>query len=329
MSADAAILSALRGAGPGGIAASDLAARAGIAPDILRDRIGVLSRNGFRIECDPVKAFRLLHSPDRLMADHVVACMGERDVVGSTVRVLGETSSTNEVAFRWARAGAREGTTVLTEHQSHGRGRMGRSWQASRGSSLLLSVLLHPPGPPARQTRLTILAAAALTRAIEGLVGEAPSVKWPNDILVEGRKMAGILTEVCADSDGSCRAVVGIGLNVNQSEADFPPELHATATSLRLWTGREWNRNEVAARLLVEMDSLYRMMRRGEFFRVLAQWRERCATLGESVTLRLGHGTLHGVAEALEEDGSLLLRTAEGNLERIHAGDPVPVRTGP
>ncbi len=321
MSPDALVLASLLEVGAGGAEEGELARRAGLGVPDLRRRMRSLVRNGFGIgERDPGR-WRLHRRPGRLIAALIAARLGPGRVVGSSIRVLEETGSTNEAVLRWSRSRAQEGTVALAELQTQGRGRMGRRWESPRGRSLLLSVLLHPPGPPARHTRLTMMGAVALARTLEGLTGIPPAIKWPNDILSGGRKLAGILAEAHLGPDRPSPVALGMGLNVNQSEEDLPFHLRHLATSMRMCAGRGWNRNEVAARLLSELDGLYTGLLQGLYPALHREWCRRCDTLGRTVTVLQGSRRLVGMAEALHEDGSLLLRTREGSLHTLHSGE--------
>ena len=149
----------------------------------------------------------------------------------------------------------------------------------------------------------------------------APSIKWPNDILIGNRKLAGVLTELAAEIDRIRYVILGIGVNVNSTHSDFPPDVRGIATSLRLETGSPVRRAELAAVILRELDFDYDRLCRGGFASIADEWAEQCATLGQRISIRVGERTVHGQAEALDDSGALLLRTAHGHLERIVGGD--------
>jgi BirA family biotin operon repressor/biotin-[acetyl-CoA-carboxylase] ligase len=170
-------------------------------------------------------------------------------------------------------------------------------------------------------TRLTIAAAAALARAVELVTGLKPEIKWPNDLLLGGRKVAGILTEMNAEMDRVRHAIVGLGVDVNQGRDDFPPELRRSATSLRIEGGRLVSRAELALTLLRELDRDYARAMSDRFEEVVDEWEARCGTIGQHVVIRTGARELRGRAETLDVDGALLLRTEHGHLERVVGGD--------
>jgi BirA family biotin operon repressor/biotin-[acetyl-CoA-carboxylase] ligase len=276
---------------------------------------------GYDIEASPHRGYRLLSSPDSLHADDLYSRLGLTRVIGREIHVFQETTSTNDVAARLARGEAREGAVVFAESQSKGRGRMGRVWLSPAGKGLWFTVLLRPNIAPAGATQLTIAAATALARAITLQTGIVPDIKWPNDILIRGRKVAGILTEMSAELDHLKDLLLGIGMDVNLETEDFPAALRQTATSLAIETGAKVNRSELAVAILRELDRDYDLINKGHFEVLAEQWQERCSTLGREVSIRVGDRVIRGQAESLDDDGALLVRGAHGHLERIIGGD--------
>jgi len=318
---DTAILTALRQAEEGSVSGADLAQRLQVTRAAVWARIEALRALGFEIEASPHHGYRLLSSPDRLYADDLKSRLGDTAVVGREIRVFQETNSTNDLADRLARDGVAEGTVVFAEKQNRGRGRMGRMWASPAGLGLWLSVVLRPRLAPQAATQLTIAAATAVRRAIHQITSLEPDIKWPNDLLLEGRKTAGILTEMGAELDKIKYVIIGIGVNVNLETTDFPPELRRVATSLRQALGRPIHRPELAAALLRELDVDYARVCSGRFEEVAEEWSSHCRTLGQKVTILQGERRIEGRAESLDQDGALLLRNARGRLERIIGGD--------
>jgi len=319
MTVDAKILGALRNAGANGLTPAALAARVGESPKAIAARLAALQRLGYDIESSPHLGYRLVSEPDILNADDLLSRLPEARIVGRDIQVFQETSSTNDIAEKLARDGVAEGVVIFAESQTKGRGRLGRKWMSPAGQGLWFSVLLRPPLPPGSVTQLTIAAATAVARAIRTQTGLAPEIKWPNDILLGGRKTVGILTELSAEADRVRYVIIGIGVDVNVIE--FPPELAGVATSLAQAAGRRFVRSEIAAAILRELDRDYARLARGEFAAVAEEWEEQCVTLGQRVRILTGDRTLTGRAETLDTDGALLLRTDHGHLERIVGGD--------
>ncbi len=243
-----------------------------------------------------------------------------RRLFGNRLFWLPTATSTNDVVRDLARQGAPEGTVVVADYQTAGRGRMGRRWVAPPGACLLCSLLFRPYPDHVRD--LPVLCALAAADAVE-IVAEIPvSLKWPNDLVVvrgEGwRKLGGLLAETEASGGGVEFVVVGIGINVNVPP-DFLPDLSPEATSILAETGRETDRERLLGVLLERVDLRYEQLRAGQ--RPLAEWAARLATLGRKVRLVTGEGEWRGVAEAVDEDGALLLRTPDGALRRVLVGD--------
>jgi BirA family biotin operon repressor/biotin-[acetyl-CoA-carboxylase] ligase len=321
MGVDASILKALREAGDGGVSGAELAQQLRISRAAIWARIEELRRLGYEIVASPHQGYRLEAVPDALHADDLLARLGPVRSVGRDIRVFQETTSTNDVMERLARDGVAEGVVVFAESQTRGRGRLGRTWLSPPNSGLWFSVLLRPNLRPQAATQLTVAAATALVRAIRRQTGLEPEIKWPNDVLVGRRKVAGVLTELAAELDHIRHVILGIGVDVNLAERDFPEGLRATATSLYLETGRRCSRAELAATLLEELDRDYQRVTQRRFPELATEWEGLCSTLGRTVRIHLGERVLVGRAEALDEDGALLLRTEHGTLERIMGGD--------
>ncbi len=322
MTTDARILSALRAAGTDWVSGADLAEQLGMTRAAVWAHIQELRALGFEIEASPHRGYRLLRSPDRLLADDLVARLaGQVKVIGRDIRVFTRTSSTNDVVEKLARDGVAEGVVVFAEEQTSGRGRLGRTWVSPAGKGLWFSVLLRPRLRPDEATQVTVAAAAALCRALRRETGLPVAVKWPNDLTCRGRKLVGLLTELNADPDSIRHVILGIGVDVNLERGDFPPDLREIATSLRLELGRAVDRPHLAAALLRALDEDYGRLGGGEFRSLADEWARYCTTLGRRVTIVWGTRRLEGWAEALDDSGALLVRTDHGHLERVLGGD--------
>jgi BirA family biotin operon repressor/biotin-[acetyl-CoA-carboxylase] ligase len=235
--------------------------------------------------------------------------------VGRRLEYRATVGSTQELARELARAGAAEGTVVLAGRQTAGRGRLGRSWISPRGG-LYLTVILRPPTRHLKA--LVIIAALAVARAVERLTGLQTSLKWPNDVLVAGRKVSGILSESELVGEGVSYVLVGIGVNVNSDMAGYG-EAAPLATSVMTELGREVPREALAAGILNEFEALYLAAQAGE--PIDQEWRARLGMLGKEVRVRFGEQVEEGLAEDVDRDGSLILRRADGSRVTIAAGD--------
>jgi BirA family biotin operon repressor/biotin-[acetyl-CoA-carboxylase] ligase len=237
------------------------------------------------------------------------------DFVGQKVIAYPSLTSTNDIAKLEAKKGAREGTVVVAEEQTAGRGRLKRAWLSPKGS-IALSIILHPT--LARLPSLIMVASLAVAHCIEKVSGLKSQIKWPNDVLVNGKKVCGILIESDVRGSAVDYAVIGIGLNVNLNTADFP-EIAATATSISQELGREISRREMIRCLLEEVENLYLALPQGDS--VFREWRERLVTLGKEVEVSSDKTSYQGTAESVASDGSLFLRQPDGSLIKIVAGD--------
>ena len=352
MTTDAQILTALRSAGAGSVSGTDLSHQLGVSRAAIWARIEELRELGYDIEASPHLGYRLLNAPDVLHADDLISRLnvfadgnraglddrvreptpGTRNrlagtptmptrIIGRDIRVFQETTSTNDVIEKLARDGVKEGAVVFAESQSKGRGRLGRNWMSPPQKGLWFSVLLRPDLRPQEATQLTVATATALVRAIRSVTDLKPEIKWPNDILIGGKKVAGVLTELSAELDHVKYIILGIGVNVNLGAGEFPSELRKLATSLKIEAGRPISRPELAAAILRELDEDYARIGAGLFGTVADEWEASCSTLGHEVVIRTGDHQIRGRAESLGEDGSLVLRTDHGRLERVTGGD--------
>jgi BirA family biotin operon repressor/biotin-[acetyl-CoA-carboxylase] ligase len=321
MSLDIQILTALRAPGAGVVSGAELSNKLGVSRAAIWARIEELRALGYEIEASPHQGYRLLSVPDVLHADDLLSRLGKTKVIGRDIRVFEQTTSTNDVIEKLARDGVKEGVVVFAESQTRGRGRLGRKWMSPARKGLWFSILLRPELTPGEATRLTVASGTALRRAIERQTGIKPEIKWPNDILINGRKTAGILTEMNAELDRVKYVILGIGVDVNLTSGDFPADLRKQATSLRAELGKPVSRAELAVTILRELDRDYARMSAGEFGAIADEWEEHCTTIGQRIIIRTGDRQIQGCAESLGEDGALLLRTEHGRLERIIGGD--------
>ncbi len=321
MTIDARILTALRSTPNGGVSGAELSDKLGISRAAIWARIEELRSLGYDIQASPHLGYKLVSVPDVLHADDLRSRLSDVKIVGREIHVFEETTSTNDIIEKLARDGAKEGAVVFAESQTKGRGRLGRKWISPARRGLWFSVLLRPDLRPQGATQLTVAAATALARAIRKQTNLQPEIKWPNDILISGKKVVGILTELSAELDHIKHVILGIGVDVNLTASELPPDLRKIATSLKIESGQTINRAELAAEILRELDFDYQRIRKNNFEAVANEWEENCCTLGRNVSISLGSRTIQGRAESLDADGALLVRTQHGHLERIIGGD--------
>lgn len=272
----------------------------------------------------------LLRRPVEIVDDFVPTAIADAlrtARFGRHLHYFETAGSTNDIARELARSGAPEGTLVLAEEQTRGRGRLGRSWLAPARSCLLLSLVARPALSVDEAFRLTMLCSVAAAAAVESETGLRPEIKWPNDLLLGGKKLAGLLSEASALGGRLEYAVVGIGLNVNFDPLAFP-EIAPTATSLRSALGRPVSRLGLLRELLAEIEGRYsQLFATPSAEDVLwSEWRRRLGTLGQQVVVTEGERRERGLAVEVARDGSLLLRRDDGSEVAIAVGD-VTLRT--
>ena len=294
----------------------DIAAALSCNPDDVRRAVGAMRRLGYSVSDCPGAGIRLVTETDVIVRSHLVEGLGTRALGRLPVCFL-ELDSTNAVATRSALAGAAHGTVVLAEHQKAGRGRLGRNWFSPPGVGLWFSLILRYELTAARSWMLTLGAAVALADAVEASTGIQPDVRWPNDLYLNDRKLAGILTEL-RGVDRVDFAVLGIGINVNQDEDDFPVGLQNTAASLRCVTGRAFDRTALLAEALRALEAVFASL---DADRIRERWKGKARMLGKPVCIMTGAGPVRGVAEDVGTDGALLVRGVDGVVRRVLAGD--------
>ncbi len=305
------------------VSGQDLAARLGLTRAAVWKQIQTLRGLGYEIEAHPRRGYLLLSRPDRLYPWEVQAGLATR-YLGRKIEYYEELPSTNERAKELLAAGPEEGTLVLAEKQTRGRGRLGRNWFSPPESGIWMTLILTPGMPLLEMHKLTLTAAAVLSRAIFAELGFRPLVKWPNDLYVDGKKISGILTELAGEIGRTEYLLLGIGINVNQTPADFPEELREKAGSLRMKLGVKIDRPALLRSYLRLFEEEYNRVRAEGFGEVLAYCRRYSATLGRQVEVATGNQRYRGKAVAIRDDGSLSLRLEDGGTIDIYAGDVLP-----
>ena len=249
-------------------------------------------------------------------------------VIGNRIEVHRQVSSTNDLARDAARRGEKEGLVVLAEEQTAGRGRMGRIWIAPPGCCILCSVLLRPHFPSQHAFHITMAASLAIYRALNSVLSPQSSVltiKWPNDVLVNGRKVSGVLSEGEFVGGEWSFAIVGFGINVSMSRSDLEglQAIAPNATSLSVETGTEIDRAVLLARVLEELERLYLALQNGAFNTVHEEWVSKVETIGRRVVVDQGRDRVNGIALRVDTDGALVVRTNDGLEHRVLAGDVI------
>ena len=312
------VLELLREAG-GCVSGEKIAARLGVTRAAVWKKIAALREAGYDIASAPRSGYILRAAPDRLIEAEIAKDLGTA-LVGKKIICYDAVDSTNLVLKQLAHEGAEDGTVVVADSQGTGRGRMERHFFSPPGKGIWVSILLRPTFLPQDASKCTLMAAVAVARAMERF-GLRAAIKWPNDIIHEGRKLVGILTEMSAEMDRVDYVVIGIGINVNIAREDFPEELRDTATSLMQMKGTPLPRVAFLQELLRAVDVLYQEVQREGFAPVLAAWRKYAVTLGQTVRVIGPAGEeFEGVAADIDADGALFVDTKMGR-RRVLAGD--------
>lgn len=313
------LLQRLRAAAGRPLSGADLARSLAISRAAVWKQVTALRRAGYRIDGRPGCGYVLTGRPDRLLPAELG---GERrdGAVGCVVHHFEVIASTNDEARRLGLEGAPDGTVVVAEEQRGGRGRRGRSWTSPPGG-IYLSLLLRPGCHPAEAPRLTLCAAVAVAQALSA-AGVRARIKWPNDVLVEGRKVCGILLELVAREDWIDFVVVGVGINANN-----PPPAEG-GISLAEAVGAPVDRAALCRSVLACLDEVYAQFRAGRWPDILDRWRARCDTLGQAVRVTGTAEVWEGLAVDVDADGALVLALAGGGRRRVLAGD-VTLRARP
>jgi len=299
---------------------AELADALGVSRTTVWNHVEALRNEGYVIDACTRRGYRLVSVPDRMLPDEVQRRLRTR-WLGRTLWCYRETDSTNDIAIDRAAEGALEGAVVLAEAQRRGRGRFQRKWLSPPGANVLASVILRPEVHPSLVSQLVITAAVAVAEALRAQHDLDAQIKWPNDVHVGGRKIAGILAELSAEAEQTNHVVIGIGLNVNMTRSELPRAVRSTATSVQIELDRAVSRLDVLAELLAQIEKWYERWRRDGFAPVKARWTELSSSVGRRVEVVSGATKLTGLVADLDDDGALLLRLDSGLIRKAASGD--------
>lgn len=302
------------------ISGEELSERLNVSRTAVWKHIKSLKEAGYTIEAKPHQGYRLVDSPDILLENELTLTLATK-WLGQELQIYRELPSTNDLGKKIADEGVAEGTVIVAEEQTKGRGRMGRLWESPAQKGLWFSAILRPNLKPHLASQLIFVAAVGTCLALRNMTNADILIKWPNDLLIKGKKICGILAEMSAEIDQLNHIVLGIGLNVNQSKDDFSAEIAEHATSLSLATGKKYRRVEILAEILCCLEETYEEYREKGFKATIDSWKAMNCTLGRAVKVVTREETFLGIAEDLASDGSLLVRKEDGKLEKIIVGD--------
>ncbi|MCQ4085771.1 biotin--[acetyl-CoA-carboxylase] ligase [Saccharibacillus sp. JS10] len=292
----------------------------GVSRTAVWKQIGRLKEAGYRFEASPKLGYRLMASHAALHAQRIESAL-TTTVFGRQLTVLAKTDSTQTEAEKKAREGALEGTLIIAEEQSSGRGRQGRVWHSPPGLGIWMSAVLRPEGPLTAVPQLTLLTAVAVCRAIRGVTGVEAGIKWPNDLLIDGRKLCGILLEAVVEDGRVRHCIMGIGIDANLEETDYPEELRSKVTSIRRESGVDTDRSLLIAAVMNEFEMLYKLYNEEGFEPIRLLWESLSVTLGREIVVRDVRGERRGIAQGLGQQGELMIKTEDGQEIPVYSGE--------
>ena len=302
------------------LSGEEIASKLGISRAAVWKHIQTLRKNGYKILSRENNGYQLQVAPDLLLPSEIQSGL-ETKIIGKNISYHIKADSTNRIAKELANKGAVDGTVVIAEEQIGGKGRLGRSFFSPKSKGIWCSIILRPKFLPHEAPKCTLMAAVAVARAMIRF-DLKPAIKWPNDLLYDGRKIVGILTEISAEMSRINYIVVGIGINVNINREEFPNDLQSIAASLSEMKGEEISRTDFFRALLEEFDKLYLEVNSGQFENILDDWRRYNITLGKKIRVLPAGSSDEFSAEALDidADGTLIIKTDNGT-EKVYAGD--------
>ncbi len=308
------------------LSGAEIASNIGVTRVAIWKRVNSLRKKGYVIEGSPMKGYKLVQLPDLSIEEIKNALSKENLKIGSDLVFYKTLSSTNITATELALKGYSEGTVIIADEQTDGKGRLGRRWISPAGKNLYISVILTPPISPRDATILTILSAVACCIALKKLLPIPISIKWPNDLIVNDKKIGGILTEIKADIDKIFLAIIGIGININLDLEDLPDDIRETATSIKILTGEHFCRTTVVIEILREIQRWYDILLSNGKTDLLLQWQLHTSTIGRRVRVKIGNDVFKGVAETIDSEGLLILRLPDNSFMKVNAGDITMLR---
>lgn len=297
-----------------------LAELAGCSRTAVWKHIEDLRKEGFEFDAVRKKGYKILSAPDKMTANKINLGL-KTTFMGKNLHYLDSVDSTQKVAQKLAYENADEGTVVIAEEQTAGRGRMDRKWHSPKYTGIWMSMILRPSLPIPKAPQLTLIAAVSVVQAIEEVTGLLPEIKWPNDILIGGKKVTGILTELQAEADRINFILIGIGINVNTRKEEFPQELDATASSLAIEKGEAVDRERLIRNVLEKLEKLYVLYLDKGFLPIKLLWESYAISIGKRMTARTLSGEIKGKAIGITEDGVLLIETESGKIQPIYSAD--------
>jgi BirA family biotin operon repressor/biotin-[acetyl-CoA-carboxylase] ligase len=297
----------------------DLASKLEIPVSSVQEHITSLENEGYTIEMSSKGEFKLKEELTLLLPTKLKKEL-TTTYIGKEIHYFREVDSTNEVAKKLAMSGAPEGTVVIAESQRRGRGRRGKKWISPLGGAWM-SIILRPNTPPLNAPQLTFTAGVAAAKTMKEEYGLEVGIKWPNDILIENKKVCGILTEISTEIDVIDYIITGIGIDANIDLNSLPPELRDTTTSIKSELSQDISRMKLVRKFLENFEGMYNKFNQGNFRDILNMWRKYSKTIGSKVEIRKGTEIIKGEAVGVNSEGALILELKDGTLRKIISGE--------
>ncbi|WP_028391529.1 biotin--[acetyl-CoA-carboxylase] ligase [Bacillus cihuensis] len=302
------------------VSGQEIADYVGCSRTAVWKHIEELRNEGYVVEAIRNKGYRIISAPGNVTSNEIQIGL-QTTAFGQNIHYEESVDSTQKIANRLANEDAAEGTIVIAEEQTLGKGRLSRNWHSPKFTGIWMSLILRPNIPFHEAPQLTLLAAVAVAQAIEDVTDLTPEIKWPNDLLIKGKKVTGILTELQAESDRIHSVIVGMGINVNQKLSDFPEELQNTATSLFIESGKNISRSALIQQILLNMEKLYHTYLQHGFNPVKLLWESYAVSLGKELKATTVNETIIGKALGITDSGVLLLEDKLGKIHHIYSAD--------
>ncbi|WP_047152596.1 biotin--[acetyl-CoA-carboxylase] ligase [Aneurinibacillus tyrosinisolvens] len=314
------MLQLLKESGDSFVSGEEISKRLGVSRTAIWKHIEELREEGYIFEAVRRAGYRLISTPDVMIAEEIKVGLKTRSF-GQEVHYYATIDSTQNKCQELAKAGAPEGTLVVADQQLGGKGRLGRVWHSPAGKNIYMSLLLRPVLELQKCPQLTLLTAVAIVETVRDVCGIQADIKWPNDILLDGKKICGILTELNAESDRINWLIIGMGINVNAELDDFAADVQKIATSLRIVNGAPLRRVSLIQGILRRLEHLYEQYVREGFEPIKELWEAHAITIGKRVTIRTLQGSLAGFAEGIDDAGVLLVRQDDGTVTKVYSAD--------
>ena len=303
------------------ISGQHLAEELGISRTAVWKHLQSLQEEGYTFDTVKKKGYLLTSKPDRVDAASIASFLST-ERFGQTVHYLEECATTQAIAHELVRKGAGDGTVVIAETQTDGKGRMSRPWESTKGKGIWMTVIIKPDVLPHQAPQFTLVAAVSIVNAIKSLYSNfTPMIKWPNDLLINGRKCTGILTEMIAEIDRVQALLIGIGINVNQRPEDFPEMLQSIATSLSIEEQKQLNRAELVGTILNYLEKYSDLYVTEGFGPIKQLWEEASGTIGKQIKATTLTEVIEGKAIGITESGVLEIQLEDGEIRSIYSAD--------